>query len=70
MSFTSLSLFFPVYPLFTPHLKSQVDYTAGAEGFKAVISSNEPGLGTENPADVQLNVQEPPAGLQGGGGGN
>lgn len=47
----------------------QVDYTAGAEGFKAVVSSNEPGLGTENPADVQMNVQEPPGGLQGEGGG-
>lgn len=47
----------------------QVDYTAGPEGFKAQVSSNEPGLGTENPADVQMNVQEPPAGLQGGGGG-
>ena len=38
-------------------LMRRVDYTAGAEGFKAVVSSNEPGLGTENPADVQMNVQ-------------
>lgn len=38
-------------------LMRRVDYTAGPEGFKAVVSSNEPGLGTENPADVQMNVQ-------------
>ena len=49
-------------------LMRRVDYTAGPEGFKAVVSSNEPGLGTENPADVQLNVQEPPPGLQPSGG--
>lgn len=49
-------------------LMRRVDYTAGPEGFKAVVSSNEPGLGTENPADVQLNVQEPPPGLQPAGG--
>lgn len=50
-------------------LMRRVDYTAGPEGFKATVTSNEPGLGTENPADVQMNVQEPPAGLQNGGGG-
>jgi hypothetical protein len=44
----------------------KVEYTAGADGFKAVVSSNEPGLGTtDNPADTVFNVREPPAGSYG-----
>ncbi|RWR98968.1 Cuticle protein 16.8-like protein [Dinothrombium tinctorium] len=41
----------------------RVEYTAGPEGFRAIVNSNEPGLGTtDNPADVIYNVQDPPPG--------
>ncbi|KAG9511026.1 hypothetical protein GZH46_00415, partial [Fragariocoptes setiger] len=54
----------------------QVEYTAGAAGFNAVVKTNEPGVGsTENPADVQFIVETPPEGSyaarsNGYGGGN
>ncbi|GFX83829.1 uncharacterized protein TNCV_350931 [Trichonephila clavipes] len=42
-----------------------VEYTAGAAGFRANIKTNEPGTdGKENPADVQMNVERTPAGIQ------
>ncbi|KAI1286920.1 Cuticle protein 16.8 [Halotydeus destructor] len=44
----------------------KVYYTAGPEGFKATVSSNEPGVGTtDNPADTVFNVEDPPAGSYG-----
>lgn len=43
-----------------------MEYTAGKEGFRAVVSSNEPGLGTtDNPADTVFNVRDPPPGSYG-----
>lgn len=46
-------------------LYRQVDYVANAGGFRAVVKTNEPGTdGKENPADVNMLVQAPPAGLQ------
>ncbi|GFT65423.1 uncharacterized protein NPIL_262631 [Nephila pilipes] len=42
-----------------------VEYSAGAAGFQASIKTNEPGTdGKENPADVQMNVEKTPAGIQ------
>ncbi|GFX83818.1 cuticle protein 14 isoform a [Trichonephila clavipes] len=42
-----------------------VEYIAGAAGFRANIKTNEPGTdGKENPADVQMNVERTPAGIQ------
>ncbi|GIY03318.1 uncharacterized protein CDAR_430661 [Caerostris darwini] len=38
-----------------------VEYTAGADGFKAVIKSNEPGLSNHIAADAPYIVQLPPA---------
>lgn len=37
-----------------------VEYTAGKDGFKAVVKTNEPGTKQENPADVHMMVQQPP----------
>ncbi|UYV73549.1 hypothetical protein LAZ67_10004091 [Cordylochernes scorpioides] len=41
-----------------------VEYVADAGGFRATVRTNEPGTGPESPADVMMNVQAPPAGLQ------
>ena len=42
-------------------MNDQVHYTAGPEGFKAKINSNEPYLkNNANPADVMLFVEDPP----------
>ncbi|GBN20252.1 hypothetical protein AVEN_5085-1 [Araneus ventricosus] len=42
-----------------------VDYIADANGFRASIRTNEPGTdGKESPADVQMSVDQPPAGIQ------
>ncbi|GFY55361.1 cuticle protein 10.9 [Trichonephila inaurata madagascariensis] len=46
-------------------LYRKVQYTAGADGFHAIVQTNEPGTdGKENPADVIMIVEEPPAGIQ------
>ncbi|GFQ91654.1 cuticle protein 10.9 [Trichonephila clavata] len=46
-------------------LYRKVQYTAGADGFHATVQTNEPGTdGKENPADVIMIVEEPPAGIQ------
>ncbi|XP_067137318.1 cuticle protein 10.9-like [Centruroides vittatus] len=41
-----------------------VDYIADSYGFRATIRTNEPGVGADNPADVSIDAQPPPAGLQ------
>ncbi|XP_055937316.1 uncharacterized transmembrane protein DDB_G0289901-like [Argiope bruennichi] len=42
-----------------------VDYIADASGFRASIRTNEPGTdGKESPADVQMTVDQAPAGIQ------
>lgn len=42
-----------------------VEYVADANGFRATIRTNEPGVdGKESPADVVLTAEQPPAGLQ------
>ncbi|GIY30431.1 uncharacterized protein CDAR_375881 [Caerostris darwini] len=47
-------------------LYRMVEYSAGQGGFQAAVKTNEPGVdGKENPADVQMNVQPAPAGIQG-----
>ncbi|CAN7936896.1 unnamed protein product [Ixodes hexagonus] len=43
----------------------KVHYVADQNGFRADIKTNEPGVKQENPADVQLVVEPPPAGVQG-----
>jgi len=42
-----------------------VTYIADANGFRVLsIQSNEPGMGTDSPADVEkMDIQEPPAGI-------
>lgn len=43
-----------------------VEYVADANGFRATIKTNEPGVdGKESPADVVMNAEAPPAGLAG-----
>ncbi|CAL1279638.1 unnamed protein product, partial [Larinioides sclopetarius] len=43
----------------------KVQYSAGPAGFSATVNTNEPGVdGKENPADVVMNVQKTPAGIQ------
>ncbi|CAL1279636.1 unnamed protein product, partial [Larinioides sclopetarius] len=43
----------------------KVQYSAGPAGFTAKINTNEPGVdGKENPADVSMNVEKTPAGIQ------
>ncbi|GFQ90558.1 cuticle protein 16.8 [Trichonephila clavata] len=37
-----------------------VEYNAGADGYRAVIKSNEPGLANHAPADAVYVVQPPP----------
>ena len=39
----------------------RVDYTAGPEGFRATIQSNEEGLAARDSADAVFNVQAPSA---------
>ncbi|GIY30437.1 uncharacterized protein CDAR_375931 [Caerostris darwini] len=47
-------------------LYRMVEYSAGQGGFQAAVKTNEPGVdGKENPADVIMNVQPAPAGIQG-----
>ncbi|GIX81208.1 hypothetical protein CDAR_542871 [Caerostris darwini] len=42
-----------------------VEYVADAGEFRANVRTNEPGTdGKESPADVQLTVEQPPAGIQ------
>lgn len=38
-----------------------VDYVADENGYRATIRSNEPGMEAPGPADVELNVETPPA---------
>ena len=46
-------------------LYRQVQYMANEGGFKASIKTNEPGVDDkENPADVSIYAQPPPAGIQ------
>lgn len=48
-------------------LYRQVDYVANAGGFRASLKTNEPGVighTKENPADVFIQAEQPPAGLQ------
>ncbi|CAM1305393.1 Uncharacterised protein at_DN2458 [Pycnogonum litorale] len=42
-------------------LYRQVEYIADKLGFKAYIKSNEPGLSKENPADVEITLDETPS---------
>lgn len=43
----------------------KVEYVANAGGFRANVHTNEPGTdGKENPADVNMNAQPAPAGIQ------
>ncbi|GFT48690.1 cuticle protein 16.8 [Nephila pilipes] len=37
-----------------------VEYTAGVDGYRAFIKSNEPGLSNQNAADVTFMVEPPP----------
>ncbi|XP_064470376.1 cuticle protein 6-like [Ornithodoros turicata] len=41
-----------------------VKYVADANGFRAEVKSNEPGLKAEDPADAKFDVEPSPAGLQ------
>lgn len=45
-------------------LYRQVEYTADQFGFRANIKTNEPGVGKESPADVNMIVEQTPAGIQ------
>ncbi|GFY67991.1 cuticle protein 16.8 [Trichonephila inaurata madagascariensis] len=40
-----------------------VDYVADEYGFRAEVKSNEPGMGTQSPANVQIYAEPPPAGV-------
>ncbi|XP_015926444.1 uncharacterized protein [Parasteatoda tepidariorum] len=40
-----------------------VDYVADEFGFRAEVKSNEPGMGTQSPANVQIYAEPPPAGV-------
>ncbi|GFR32222.1 uncharacterized protein TNCT_147081 [Trichonephila clavata] len=44
-------------------LYRQVEYTAGEDGYKAVIQSNEPGLTNQSAADANFLVEPPPPGV-------
>ncbi|KAG1714699.1 Cuticle protein 16.8 [Nymphon striatum] len=44
----------------TDGLRRWVEYVADGEGFRVWITTNEPGTGAQNPADVQMTVQETP----------
>jgi len=41
-----------------------VEYIADANGFRANVKSNEPGVGPASPADIVLTAQEPPREFQ------
>ncbi|KAG1664347.1 Cuticle protein 16.8 [Nymphon striatum] len=41
-------------------LRRWVEYVADGEGFRAWITTNEPGTDAQNPADVQMTVNETP----------
>lgn len=43
----------------------QVEYVADANGFRANVKTNEPGMGSAAPAAVELLAVEPPSGLYG-----
>lgn len=40
-----------------------VDYVADEYGFRAEVKSNEPGMGTQSPANVVIYAEPPPAGV-------
>ncbi|XP_076352402.1 uncharacterized protein LOC143247797 isoform X1 [Tachypleus tridentatus] len=42
----------------------KVNYVADADGFRADIESNEPGITSDDPAFVQIDSKEPPAHIQ------
>lgn len=42
-------------------LKRTVNYVADENGYRATVETNEPGTANANPADVQINAEEPPA---------
>lgn len=42
-------------------ISRQVDYVADAQGFRAVVKTNEPGTESQNPADVELISSAVPA---------
>ncbi|EEC04043.1 cuticle protein, putative [Ixodes scapularis] len=41
----------------------QVSYVADANGFRATVKTNEPGVGPASPADAEFIVEPPPAGV-------
>ncbi|CAN7936897.1 unnamed protein product, partial [Ixodes hexagonus] len=41
----------------------QVSYIADANGFRATVKTNEPGVGPASPADAEFVVEPPPAGV-------
>lgn len=41
-------------------VKRMVDYTADKDGYKAVVRTNEPGIGEQRPANALFIVQRPP----------
>ncbi|CAG2117965.1 unnamed protein product [Medioppia subpectinata] len=41
-----------------------VEYVADAGGYRATVKTNEPGTANANPADVQINAEEPPSAVQ------
>ena len=45
-------------------LYRKVEYIADRNGFKANIMTNEPGVGKDSPADVRMNAEQTPAGIQ------
>lgn len=42
-------------------ISRQVDYVADAQGFRAVVKTNEPGTESQNPADVEIISSAAPA---------
>ncbi|GBM78347.1 hypothetical protein AVEN_27941-1 [Araneus ventricosus] len=41
-------------------LYRSVEYTAGVDGYRAIVRSNEPGLGSQDTADATFLVEPPP----------
>lgn len=41
----------------------QANYVSDQYGFRIVLDTNEPGVGSDNSADAQFNVSDPPAGI-------
>ncbi|CAL1280719.1 unnamed protein product [Larinioides sclopetarius] len=41
-------------------LYRSVEYTAGVNGYRAIVRSNEPGMGSQDSADVTFLVEPPP----------